>query len=80
LTLREVGFVLTGHANAHHRDLELAYYTAWYSGLFSQPCGKRKFPDYKKNMPRKTVKRAQTPADMERLFLALTKTMGGTIN
>ena len=72
--------MLTGHANARQRDLELAYYMAWHSGLFSQTYGKGKFPDYQKNMPRKTAKRAQTPADMERLFLALTKTMGGTIN
>ena len=72
--------MLAGHANARHRDLELAYYTAWHSGLFSQPYAKGKFPDYQKHMPRKTAKRAQTPDDMKTVALMITAAFGGTIN
>lgn len=79
LCAREILIILEGEANARHHQLELAYYTAWHSGLFSQPYG-RKFPDYKKNAPRRQpTGRRQTPEQMKAMARALTLALGGTI-
>lgn len=82
LTLREIGLVMQGHAQARQHDLELAYYTAWHAGLFSQAYKPGKFPDYQKNAPRPRKRgsgRRMTAEQMKAQALAIVAAMGGTI-
>lgn len=82
MTLREIGWVFTGHAKARQSSIDLAYYTAWHAGLFSQPFKPGKFPSYEKHMPgkkRREKARPMTPEQLKAQLLAFTAAMGGTI-
>jgi hypothetical protein len=74
-----VACVFEGHANARHRELELAYYTAWHSGLFSQSY--KRFPDYEKHAPRRARQspKPQTPEEMKAVARAITLALGGKV-
>lgn len=81
--MREVELVLEGENNRRFRDQELAYYGAWYSGVFSQPYAKGKFPRFEKAAPKRGKGGARTGRQswqqQKSLALALTALMGGTI-
>lgn len=49
--------MLTGASNARKAELELAYYTAYHSGIFSQQYEKGRFPKYEKHAPNRIAKR-----------------------
>jgi hypothetical protein len=79
LTFREIHHVMNGAAAAKLRDLDIAYYTAWHSGLFSQPFGKGKFPDYRRHAPRARGPVRQTAAHQKMIILQLHKAFGGEL-
>lgn len=72
---------MEGHAESGRRDLDLAYYTAWHAGLFSQPYASGKFPEYERHAPRRKAEasRPQTPEEMKAMARMLTLAFGGTI-
>lgn len=60
LTLRELDIVLAGEADRQFHRQSLAFYTAYYAGLLSQPYGKNKFPAYDKLAPRRNDRHKRT--------------------
>lgn len=56
LTLSEVYLILGGVERARHRENEIAYFVAYYSGVFSQTYDKGKFPKYDTHRPRREKK------------------------
>lgn len=73
---------MDGHAEAWQRDMELAYYNAWHSGMFSQPFKPRQFPEYHKYAPTKRKRgtgAVMTPKQMKAQAMAIVAALGGTI-
>ena len=58
LTLRQVALFVRAFSDRRRADLDLAYYTAYWSGFFSQPFKNGKFPDFKKFQPSRQAKKA----------------------
>jgi hypothetical protein len=68
---------------ARTRELDLAYYTAYHSGLFSQNYDRGKFPDYQKHAPSKKLAVPQKPMSheqLERSSMMVAIALGATIN
>lgn len=77
--MREIAFVLEGCAEARARDLDLAYYTAWHAGYFSQPFKNGRMPEYDKHAPRRRLRPAMTGRQMLETAMRMTAALGGQI-
>ncbi len=79
LTLREIDIVLQGFIQAKDNQYNLAYYTAYHAGFFSQQ--HKKFPDYNKYAPKgsKQAKRRQTPEELRRNVMIMVAACGGKV-
>lgn len=71
--------MIEGHAEGRAADLDLAYYTAWHAGLFSQQYRPGKFPDYRKHHPRQKTPTRKTDDELKAAARSFTAAMGGTI-
>lgn len=73
--------VFSGEADRRFRETEMAYFTAWHSGLFSQQYERGKFPKYEKNAPTRKRKSgpAQTWQQQKMIAKALNAAFGGTV-
>ncbi len=72
--------VIAADAERRQVDLDLAYYTAWHAGLFSQAFPKGKFPPFEKFRPGKKRKKtvSRQPWQQQKQFaMMLNALMGG---
>lgn len=53
LTLKDVARLIAADGERRRHDMDLAYYTAWHAGFFSQTFPKGKFPAFDKFRPKK---------------------------
>lgn len=74
-----MALVLDGYAEARGIDLDLAYYTAWHAGAFSQPYKAGKFPDYRKHHPRRTPAQRKSSDELKAVARSITAALGGSI-
>lgn len=58
MTLRQLDLFLKAATDRHLLDLDLACYTAYHTGLFSQPVKGGKFANYQTHRPKKERKRS----------------------
>lgn len=71
---------MAGESERRAHALDLAYYNAWHSGLFSQPPRRGKFPDYERYSPRRKRRaQPQTADEMKAFARMFTAAMGGKI-
>ena len=82
LTLRQIDIIFKGNAQKSERDYELAYYTAYHSGLFSQFNQNGKPLDYKKHSPtnKKAAPDVQSWEQQKSMAMALNAAFGGTFH
>lgn len=79
LTFYEIAIVFEGVANVRSSQTDLAYYTAYMSGVFSQPYKSGKFPDYEKHAPRKNKPKKMSEDAMKNVAMMITLALGGKI-
>ena len=74
--------MFAGHAQKRSHEIDMAYYTAWHSGLFSQAYKPGKFPDYERHAPRRKKRgtgQRMTPEQMKAQAMAIVAAFGGMI-
>ncbi len=82
MTLRQLDLFLKAATDRHRLDLDLAYYTAYHAGLFSQPFKGGKFPNYQTHRPnqgcnRPTSKQRQSWQHQKQMVLVMNAAFGG---
>ncbi|HAF38066.1 MAG TPA: hypothetical protein DCG72_03695 [Gammaproteobacteria bacterium] len=79
--MRQISIILKGESDRRFYDQQLAYYTAYHSGVFSQEYAKGKFPKFERGAPKRPGKggsgRAQTWQQQKMMAMALNAAMGG---
>jgi hypothetical protein len=81
LTLRDVHLFVEADGARQRYQLDLAYYNAWHSGLFSQSYEKGKFPPFHKNRPSEQKKQraeAQSWQQQKQFAMTLNAIFGGS--
>jgi hypothetical protein len=75
--LREIAIVLEGEGERNHIKLQLAYYTAYQSGVYSQEY--KRFPKYEPPTKQKSGRSigAQTPEQQKMIAMSLNAVFGG---
>jgi hypothetical protein len=82
MTLRQLDLFLKAATDRHLLDIDLAYYTAYHAGLFSQPFKGGKFPNYQTHRPNKegnrsASKQQQSWQQQKQMALVMNAAFGG---